>query len=279
MATNEPPDLLKKPLAKHVNSDALLASAKKAAAILAFLPELRVWIVHCKAPDYKDNSWFIGLTDSNDPLLLNIRISPSNLIIEFRFPQYLPSATLDTLKWTCASWAYANYNICGEANVVTMIRSYLAAILSDYYSGKVKAGGRSIAEKLIRRHLESIFPGTTISPNYRSEHFLSPKGRPLEFDLWIPDCKLAIEVQGPQHFKPLYGDDNTTLKANDQVKREWCKLHEIKLVWIEWDGATKSLFRLPEVEQRRHLNELLKSFIKSDSSFLWWRSTVNYEFV
>ena len=46
--------------------------------------------------------------------------------------------------------------------------------------------------------------------------------------MWLPDFKLAIEIQGPQHSKNLYGNDNPALMANDQYKRAWCKNQGIK---------------------------------------------------
>ncbi|MDY3560123.1 Uma2 family endonuclease [Gemmata sp. JC673] len=157
-----------------------------------------------------------------------------------------------------------------------MIRAYLVGLLPDYRHGKVKAGGKSVAEKLVRRHLQLIFPDITITSNHRPAQLRSRKGRPLEFDLWLPDFKLAIEVQGPQHFREVYGD-NTALVANDQHKREWCAANEVKLVWLNWEGATASLFRLPEAQQRQHLAELLGVFLASGHTFLSWESVSSHE--
>lgn len=279
MATNEPPDLERKPLAEHVNANALRVSATKAANLLDHLPDLRVYVVHCKAPSYKDNSWFIGFStkSEDEPLILNFRIRQSNLAIEFRFPQYLPSPVLDRLKWTSASWCYASYNDYGEARIAEMIRRYLDGLLPDYRDGKVKAGGKSAAESLLRRLLQQLFPSTTIKCNHKPPRLISPKGRPLELDLWLPDLDLAIEVQGPQHFRKVYGD-NTTLVANDQFKREWCATEGVKLVWINWEGATKSLFQLPEVKQLQHLQELLSEYLMSSHTFLQWDRVGSHKF-
>ncbi len=93
----------------------------------------------------------------------------------------------------------------------------------------------------------------------------------------MPDLKLAIEVQGPQHFRKVYGD-NTALIANDQYKREWCAAEGVKLAWMNWEGATAGLFRLPEVEQRQHLGELLSVFLASRHSFLRWDGVGLHEF-
>jgi hypothetical protein len=167
VATHEIPDLRQKPLAHYTNTDALRSSAGNAANLLSLLPELKVWKVQYKAPNYRDNAWYVGLVDRDDPMLMNIKITPSNLNIEFRFPHYLPPEIIDKLKWQSASWAYANYKVHGETAVAAMIRVYLAAILPDYHAGRVKSGGKSSAEAILRRHFGQLFPATTISPNAR----------------------------------------------------------------------------------------------------------------
>jgi len=187
MATHEIPDLQQKPLAQYINTDALRASAGNAATLLSLLPELKVWKVQYKAPAYKDNAWYVGLAERDDPMLMNIKITPSNLNIEFRFPHYLPPEILDKLKWQSASWAYANYKVYGEAAVAAMIRAYLLAILPDYRAGRVKSGGKSSAEVILHRHLVQLFPGTTISPNTRLDKLRSAKGRPKE-GRWSSIC-------------------------------------------------------------------------------------------
>ena len=84
-------------------------------------------------------------------------------------------------------------------------------------------------------------------------------------------------MQGPQHFREVYGD-NSALVANDQCKREWCAAEGIKLAWMNWEGVTAGLFRLPEAEQRRLLSELFTTFLASRHSFLSWESISSHEF-
>lgn len=65
--------------------------------------------------------------------------------------------------------------------------------------------------------------------------FSPVKGKTLYFDFYIPLVKLAVEVQGEQHFKhvPFFHknkmDFYLALK-NDREKREWCGLNNITLV-------------------------------------------------
>ena len=277
MATHEVPDLATKPLKLYFNTELLRTSAANAAALLDLFPELKVWKIQYKAPKHKDNAWYVGRVERDDPMLMNIKITPSNLNIEFRFPHYLPAFIRDTLKWQSSSWMYANYKLLGETRSAEMIRVYLDAVLPDYRADVLKSGGKSSAEVILRRHFESLFPDTIISPNTRLDELRSAKGRPLEFDLWFPNLKLAIEIQGPQHFREVYGD-NTALVDNDKFKREWCRKHGVKLAWMNWEGVVKVLFRLPDAEQRQHLKQVFTLFLGNAHSFLLWDDVGTYAF-
>lgn len=71
---------------------------------------------------------------------------------------------------------------------------------------------------------------------YKFQDLVSQKGYPLRFDFAIfEDNKLQmlIEYQGDQH----YNEDNPywtpTLAQHDQLKREYCQLHQIQLYYID----------------------------------------------
>ena len=52
---------------------------------------------------------------------------------------------------------------------------------------------------------------------FHKEHWL--KNRRLQVDLFIPDQRTAIEVDGPSHFKPVWGQDNfEKSKKSDRQK-------------------------------------------------------------
>jgi hypothetical protein len=148
--------------------------------------------------------------------------------------------------------------------------------MPDYRLGKLKSGGKSSAEALLCRHLERLFPSHPVLPNKRLDELRSAKGKPLELDLWVPSLKLAVEVQGPQHFRAVWGD-NTTLMANDRRKRQWCKANGVKLAWMNWDGVVKELLRRPDEEQHKHLKGIFGRFVSGKQSFLWWKSVAVHE--
>lgn len=64
-------------------------------------------------------------------------------------------------------------------------------------------------------------------------------GEGLHLDFFIPQKKLAVEVQGSQHYKFnrfFHADKNAFArqKANDSRKSRWCQLNDIQLVVINW---------------------------------------------
>src|SRR5205085_8424942 len=105
--------------------------------------------------------------------------------VEFRFTHHLPTDIISKLRWQNSTWVYANYKLHGQSAVAAMMRTYLATVVPLWHAGKLKSGGKSSAETLIRRHLEGLFPGKAVLPNKRLDELRSAKGRPLEFDLWV----------------------------------------------------------------------------------------------
>src|SRR4051794_29278672 len=115
---------------------------------------------------------------------------------------------------------------------------------------------------MIRAQVEAIFPGIEIKSNHRPDDLRSRRQRPLELDLHMPELGLAIEVQGPQHFRPLRGP-NDQLIENDLRKKQWCRDRGIRLMWMNWDELTNGLFRMTAREQTNHLRGVFERFMNS----------------
>ena len=65
---------------------------------------------------------------------------------------------------------------------------------------------------------------------------------PLELDFLLPEFNIAIEVQGPQHYIDngwKKGDEFKEQQTRDQIKRDYCKSHnitEIEIPYWEFDN-------------------------------------------
>jgi hypothetical protein len=72
----------------------------------------------------------------------------------------------------------------------------------------------------------------------RPKWLLNPEtGRSLELDIYIPEFKMAIEIQGAQHFRPLkfFGGESAFIEQQkrDNLKRKLCAENNVCL--IEYD--------------------------------------------
>ena len=82
----------------------------------------------------------------------------------------------------------------------------------------------------------------TYEREYTFDDCLSPKGKKLKFDFFLPDYDILIEYDGEQHFLPQsFGDTKITgedkLKQNqeyDDIKNQYCKKNNKKLIRIPY---------------------------------------------
>lgn len=81
------------------------------------------------------------------------------------------------------------------------------------------------------------------------------RNKPLPFDFYLPDKKVAIEYDGRQHYMPVgkFGGLKALKyqKQNDHIKDEYCKNNGIKLIRIKYN---------------QDINGMLKSQIISNKS-------------
>jgi hypothetical protein len=62
---------------------------------------------------------------------------------------------------------------------------------------------------------------------------LSPKGNKLKFDFYLPEHNTCIEFDGIFHYQDVYkGCGHNLVKIHDEIKNEWCKRNDIKLIRI-----------------------------------------------
>lgn len=75
----------------------------------------------------------------------------------------------------------------------------------------------------------------------------------MKLDFYLPSYNIAIEYQGAQHYKPVdaFGglEQLERQKKNDQLKRDYCKEHNIQLIEIPyWENTENYLSKYLNIE-------------------------------
>jgi hypothetical protein len=103
-----------------------------------------------------------------------------------------------------------------------------------YYDEHYKSPG-SWPEQVVRHILDQEFGTESVIERDRAT-VKNPElgGRYLELDFWIPSRRLAIEVQGPYHRRPIRGRRKLQeTQRRDALKRRLCGELGIRLIEIE----------------------------------------------
>ena len=88
---------------------------------------------------------------------------------------------------------------------------------------------RSRAEETLCNIIKSDFPNLTILENTRT--ILPSK---LEIDIYIKERNLAIELNGPVHYFPIYGDKKLNrCQNNDTIKKQ--EMYKLNISLITMD--------------------------------------------
>ena len=111
-----------------------------------------------------------------------------------------------------------------------------------YNSLKKGHGCPKCASSHGEKRVAEILDGRGLS--YETEATL--KGTSLRFDFFIPSLRIAIEVQGEQHYFAVdyFGGIKAFRKniARDRRKRQWCKDNGVKLIAIPYLNTDASKF-------------------------------------
>jgi predicted nucleic acid-binding Zn-ribbon protein len=113
---------------------------------------------------------------------------------------------------------------------------------------------RSTGERKIAEFLDSI--KVEYIPQFRIQE--CKYKRSLPFDFYIPTIDLLIEFQGQQHYEPsdfgssqdnFAGRNFALISLRDKIKKEYCKLHNIRLLEIPyWDYKNIESILIQELE-------------------------------
>ena len=101
---------------------------------------------------------------------------------------------------------------------------------------------KSRCETILKNIILVSLPNLNIKENDRT---IIPNG--LELDLYIPEKNVAIELNGPCHFIPLFGDVELQKTQNkDLIKMKYCQDNNIKLFIINVMGVRNQQQMLQE---------------------------------
>ncbi len=82
---------------------------------------------------------------------------------------------------------------------------------------------RSKLEQYLEEQLTLLYPDLLI--NFNKKDVINS-----ELDIYIPSLKLAFELNGIYHYKPIHGDNKLEkIRINDTLKKEACKKLNIEL--------------------------------------------------
>eukprot|EP00026_Physarum_polycephalum_P009137 Phypoly_transcript_09249.p1 GENE.Phypoly_transcript_09249~~Phypoly_transcript_09249.p1 ORF type:complete len:325 (+),score=40.02 Phypoly_transcript_09249:82-1056(+) len=111
---------------------------------------------------------------------------------------------------------------------------------------------RDISKKAMQRLLEVIVSKIYAGEEMKKDHFYHEltcdNGKPLQLDLFIPNHRIAFELQGIQHYDTTLfaGKILSDGTAKERSKKEVCKKAGITLVEVPywWDKRTDSLLKI-----------------------------------
>ena len=118
-------------------------------------------------------------------------------------------------------------------------------------------GNRSQAEQIVIDLLRFHFRKLKILPNDKTAI-----GR--ELDIYLPDYKIAIEIDGVFHQRPVYGEESfERTQRNDLKKSEKCQEAGIKLYRITLPEDSRTYYKFLKEEVSNNLVTSIKTWITS----------------
>lgn len=263
-----PGEFPERKLSTFINDPFLNKYAQEAEALLEKLPTVFIPQVQYKRPGVKNTCWYVALKEEPDVWLVNFTIIPNDLNIELRLAKYFSVTDhhVNTLRmWHQNSWPTFSLSRIGQEKAIVILNEYISNVTPDVLAGKHKSPSRSSAEYFIRRDLKYLFPKHKVRHGERPIRYQN--GSFLELDLQVLELNLAIEVQGPSHYSNLYGNQDE-VKKRDEYKKQWCKQHNVKLLYVVWEGYMKTIYRLPEKQRQLKFGTLVNEFLLSGNDFL-----------
>lgn len=229
-------------------------------------------------PNYTACLYVSYIHNNNDYKILNLGVLTNDTSVEIRYPiseifsieQFMEENPKIKIGWI-NDLPYVGFNQLSEINynnVINYLYKYVCAI-REYLDAnyKLNPAGESKAEVILYRDLEHLYEHQATNPHWLrhgNRPIRNPNGGLLELDVQmdIPrngrSIQIAIEIQGPHHYKAMYQNNPERWDAVDlkhQIKKEWCALNNKIFVWLDWqffhNNFIKDGSRLRRIESRR----------------------------
>lgn len=115
---------------------------------------------------------------------------------------------------------------------------------------------RSKAEDILLELIRHDFPTLDIKPNNRD---VVPGG--LEIDIYLPTLKLAIELNGPVHYLPIYGEERLESVKNKDA-RKCLELQQLGITQLTFDISHLQTTKKTDEFMRKHYIEYVLPLIR-----------------
>ncbi len=89
-------------------------------------------------------------------------------------------------------------------------------------------------ERQVRAALTETFPGEEIVPQKKFDDLISPKGRRLRYDFYLPRLNLLVEADGDQHYVEEAKWYTESLFERDRLKDRYAEENGIHLIRIRY---------------------------------------------
>jgi len=144
-------------------------------------------------------------------------------------------------------------------NIKQTKNNFCSRSCAAYYNNKHKNFGtrRSKLEIYLEKKLNILYPDLLI-------HYNKKNAINSELDIYIPSLKIAFEINGILHYKPIYGLEKLNkIQENDKSKKKECKTKKIALYILN----TSDLKVNKEELMDKFLNIITKRLKKIFKSF------------
>ena len=178
-------------------------------------------------------NYFVYLDESEEIIIFNLCLWDGGCVgLQFRHIDFLSPAVVadaEVKLYQSMSWPEYKFRDNGRqlAKALRLCTDYITMIRPAVIDGTISPSGSGKAERHLRKRLKILYPNETIKYNYRSYPWLSN----LELDIVLQGMQVAIEVQGGQHFSPVWGAESfKRIQANDERKARACRNNKVSLI-------------------------------------------------